>query len=104
MNYHSARGILILIGLTIFVCCAGRASAQVSLQPNQTQGYGSDKVLTLTYTQNFDCFDEPGSDRDFNGVLAQEDSLEMETPICQTAVEPLIDPTGKPLKRMRTST
>jgi hypothetical protein len=99
MNCHSARSIRLLIGLTIFLWCAGRASAQVSLQPNQTQGYGSDKVLTFTYMQNFDCLDEPGSDLDFNGVLAQEDSLEMETPICQTAVEPSIDPTGKPLKK-----
>src|SRR5258708_15112012 len=73
--------------------------AQSSLAPNQTLGFGNNKLLTFTYGQNFDCVDQPTEDLDFNGILMQSDPGEFQTPICQAATEPTIDPTGGPIKK-----
>jgi hypothetical protein len=72
------------------------ASAQEpgKLQPNQTEGYGAGGVLKFTYTQSFDCIDQPNDDLDFNGVKAQSDPNEMQTPICQAGLDPTINPPG----------
>lgn len=75
---------------------AGSASAQ--LAPNQTNGFGHGRLVTFTYLQNFDCVDEPTLDLDFNGVKAQSDPNEMQTPICQAITEPSADPAGGALK------
>jgi len=71
----------------------GNASAQ--LAPNQTHGFGHDRLVTFTYLQNFDCVDQPTMDLDFNGKPAQSDPNEMQTPICQVVTEPTEDPTGR---------
>lgn len=73
-------------------------SAQVTLAPNQTHGFGNGQLITFTYLQNFDCVDQPLLDLDFNGVKAQSDPNEMQTPICQVVTEPTQDPTGGDLK------
>jgi len=75
---------------------AGNAWAQ--LAPNQTEGFGNGRVVTFTYLQNFDCVDQPILDLDFNGVMAQSDPNEMQTPICQAVTEPSQDPTGGNIK------
>jgi hypothetical protein len=72
-------------------------SAQ-QLAPNQTQGFGNNRLITLTYLQNFDCVDQPTLDLDFNGMLAQSDPNEMQTPICQPITEPTQDPAGGDIK------
>jgi len=87
--------------LTIAACvcvalAAGNASAQ--LAPNQTNSFGNSRLVTFTYLQNFDCVDEPAMDLDFNGVAAESDPNEMQTPICQAVTEPGHDPTGGDLK------
>lgn len=64
------------------------------LGPNQTRGFGNDRLVTFTYLQNFDCVDQPTLDLDFNHVSAQSDPNEMQTPICQPITEPTQDPTG----------
>ncbi len=69
-----------------------------SLAPNQTNGFGNGVMVTLTYLQNFDCVDQPTLDLDFNGVKAQSDPNEMQTPICQPITEPTQDPTGGGIK------
>lgn len=79
--------------LTAFLAVGG-AYAQ-SLQPNQTQGFAHGKLVTFTYQQNFACVDQPKDDLDYNGVLAQSDSGEFQTPICQAGIQPTIDPTGE---------
>ena len=56
----------------------GSASAQ--LGSNQTNGFGNGGVVTFTYLQNFDCVDQPTMDLDFNGIMAQSDPNEMQTP------------------------
>ena len=69
-----------------------------TLAPNQTNGFGNNRLLTFTYLQNFDCVDQPTLDLDFNGVMAQSDPNEMQTPICQPITEPTQDPTGGDIK------
>ncbi|HKX00089.1 MAG TPA: hypothetical protein VJN43_20275 [Bryobacteraceae bacterium] len=68
------------------------------LAANQTQGFGNGRLVTFTYLQNFDCVDQPTMDLDFNGVTAQSDPNEMQTPICQAVTEPTQDPAGGDLK------
>src|SRR6266446_5215801 len=75
---------------------AGNAVAQ--LAPNQTNGFGNRGLVTFTYLQNFDCLDEPTMDLDFNGIEAQSDPNEMQTPICQVVTEPSQDPTCRSLE------
>ncbi len=73
-------------------------SAAAQLNANQTQGFGNGRLITFTYLQNFDCVDQPTLDLDFNGILAQSDPSEMQTPICQAVTEPTQDPTGGDIK------
>jgi hypothetical protein len=72
--------------------------AVAQLAPNQTNGFGHGSTVTFTYLQNFDCVDEPKLDLDFNGIPAQSDPNEMQTPICQPITEPSADPSGGDLK------
>lgn len=82
--------------------CAGMAlpgaNAWAQLAPDQTNGFGNGRLVTFTYLQNFDCVDQPTLDLDFNGIAAQSDPNEMQTPICQAVTEPTQDPTGGDLK------
>jgi hypothetical protein len=55
-------------------------------------------LVTFTYLQNFDCVDQPKLDLDFNGIKAQSDPNEMQTPICQVVTEPTADPAGGDIK------
>src|SRR5262249_39781706 len=64
----------------------------------QTHGFGNNRLVTFTYLQNFDCVDEPTMDLNFNGIKAQSDPQEMQTPICQVITEPTADPTGGEIK------
>jgi len=86
-----ATGICAAMGLL-----AGNAWAQ--LAPNQTEGFGNGRLITFTYLQNFDCVDQPTLDLNFNGVMAQSDPNEMQTPICQVVTEPTQDPAGGDIK------
>ena len=78
--------------LAVVATIAGGASAQS--KPNQTFGFGEGKLLTFTYSQNFDCIDQPSSDLNFNGIPAENDPAEMQTPICQVGTQPTINPPG----------
>lgn len=75
------------------IFATGAASGQ-SLQPNQTYGFSGGKVVLFTYLQSFDCVDQAKDDLNHNGVLAQSDPGEFQTPICQAATQPTMDPTG----------
>ena len=79
--------------MTFAVC-----SALAQLAPNQTHGFGNNRVITFTYLQNFDCIAQQTSDLDFNKTLAQSDPNEMQIPICQVIKEPTQDPTGGDIK------
>jgi hypothetical protein len=80
--------------LLLAVVAAVSAVASAQSKPNQTFGYGDGKVLTFTYNENFTCIDQPGSDLNFNGIPAESDPAEMQTPICQVGTEPTINPNG----------
>src|SRR5215813_7594292 len=76
----------------------GTSLAMAQLAPNQTNGFGNNRLVTFTYLQNFDCVDQPTLDLDFNNVKAQSDPNEMQTPICQAVTEPTQDPSGGDIK------
>jgi hypothetical protein len=85
---------------TILAACLGSTTALVqnanaqSLQPNQTLGYGADELLIFTYTQSFDCVDQPKDDLNHNGIAAETDPSEFQIPICQAGIQPTVDPAG----------
>lgn len=76
------------------VLISGTLFAQ-ALKPNQTEGYGDDKLLKFTYTQSFDCIDQPSDDLNYNNVPAASDPAEFQIPICQVGTNPTINPPGK---------
>ena len=83
----------------VCICIALLAAlASAQLAPNQTHGFGNNRLITFTYLQNFDCVDQPALDLDFNKLMAQSDPNEMQTPICQAVTEPTQDPTGGDIK------
>lgn len=86
-----------LLTLTAAALFVFSAAAQ-QLAPNQTHGFGNNRLVTFTYTQNFDCVDQPTFDLDFNGIRAESDPNEMQNPICQPITEPTQDPTGGDIK------
>ncbi len=67
---------------------------------NTTPGFAKGKAETFTYTENFDCTDEPTFDLNFNSIPAAIDPSEMQVPICQIGGtnQPTIDPTGAKIK------
>ena len=81
---------------TIVLIVSTNTSAQ--LAKNQTNGFGNNRLVTFTYLQNFDCVDQPTLDLDFNGIQAQSDPNEMQTPICQAVTESTQDPSGADIK------
>jgi hypothetical protein len=85
--------VTVLAGMALFA-----SEARAQLAPNQTNGFGNGRLLTFTYLQNFDCVDQPLLDLNFNGIEAQSDPNEMQTPICQAVTEPSEDPTGRDIK------
>jgi len=90
MNISVSRPLLML---AVVASIAITASAQTK-KPNTTLGYGDGQVLNFTYTQNFDCIDQPTSDLNFNGIIAANDPGEMQIPICQVGTQPTINPPG----------
>lgn len=89
------------MGLVLAASMSGlfAMAASSTLAPNQTQGFGNNRLVTFSYLQNFDCVDQPTMDLDFNGKPAQSDPAEMQTPICQVVTEPTADPSGGDLKQ-----
>ena len=88
-------------GRTLAACACltiATGSGLAQLAPNQTNGFGNGRLVTFTYLQNFDCVTQPMMDLDRNGIKAQSDPNEMQTPICQVVTEPTADPAGGDLK------
>lgn len=81
--------------LCLALSTASYSFAQTAdLRPNQTAGFGAGRLLRFTYTQNFDCVEQPLNDLNFNGKPAQKDSVELQIPICQAGFNPTINPPG----------
>jgi hypothetical protein len=73
---------------------AENGPADIHLLPNQTFGFGGDQLLRFTYDQSFSCVDQPRDDRNYNGIKAESDPDEFQTPICQVGAESVLAPTG----------
>jgi hypothetical protein len=97
-QFHHRTPSRAAVTLTALCLALAAVSASAQLANNQTNGFGNNRLVTFTYLQNFDCVDQPTMDLDFNGVLAQSDPNEMQTPICQPVTEPTQDPTGGNIK------
>lgn len=85
------------VALALAGCGGSAHSASVqpsTLQANQTMGFSNGGLAKFTYTQNYDCVDQPKDDLDYNGTTAGADSGELQIPICQAGTMSSIDPTG----------
>jgi hypothetical protein len=91
----AAAGFALLAGTATAIAQQTDTQPAAALKQNQTQGYGAGKVLTFTYTQNFDCVDQPKDDLNFNKVQADADPAETQAPICQAGTNTTINPPGK---------
>jgi hypothetical protein len=96
LSRRSAGGVGCFMLIAAMLATVPSASAQ--LAPNQTNGFGNNRVVTFTYLQSFDCVDQPTMDLDFNKIKAQSDPNEMQIPICQPVTEPTQDPAGGDIK------
>ncbi len=84
-----ALSMLLVVGAGAAV---GRPNVQIAA--NQTDAFGEGQVIVFTYSQSFDCVDEPANDLDHNGVKSQADPIEVNGPHCVAADSPTIDPAG----------
>lgn len=89
----------VLLGAVIASAFAFTGAYGQMLRPNQTEGFSNGKLVKFTYLQNFDCVDQPLDDLDYNGMTAQSDSGEFQTPICQAGMQPSVGPTGENAKK-----
>jgi hypothetical protein len=94
MKSPVSRLIVVFAVALMSVAAFAQGTNSLSLKPNQTFGYGANQVLLFTYSQSFDCVDQPLDDLNFNGIPAQSDPSEFQVPICQAGIQPSIDPTG----------
>ena len=65
------------------------------LAPNQTFGYGADKLLVFQYRQQFDCVVGPHSDLNSIGKPADEAPEQFKSPECAIGFTSPIAPSGK---------
>ena len=98
MSHSQKSSTALFAAALLMVFGLGSGSARAQLAPNQTNGFGNGNLVTFTYLQNFDCVDQPTLDLDFNGMPAESDPNEMQTPICQPITEPTQDPSGGDIK------
>ena len=95
---RSTCNVLITVLVATFALGGYAFSQTPDLAPNQTNGFGNNRLVTFTYLQSFDCVDQPTMDLDFNSGLAQSDPNEMQVPICQPITEPTQDPAGNDIR------
>ncbi len=92
---YSTLSRLTLLSAVALVAAGAVAQEAATLKANQTFGYGADKLLTFTYTQNFDCVEQPKNDLNHNGIPAQSNPGELQVPICVVGSQPSINPPGQ---------
>lgn len=97
---HSIPSLCLAITLAVTV---SSAQEPTKLAPNQTEGFGAGKLLRFTYTENFDCVDQPNDDLNFNKKKADRDPNEMQIPICQAGIDPTINPPGQKGRASKTT-
>src|SRR5580658_8880402 len=85
------------------IAATAPAQQPTAIKPNQTQGFGAGKLLTFTYTQSFDCIDQPLDDLNFDKIKAENEPAEFQVPICQAGNDPTINPPGQTGKASKTT-
>ena len=66
-RYSDAAVGLMALGL---MSLTGVPAQAAGLQVNETEGFGADQFVVLTYLQNFSCIHEPFDDLDHNNKVA----------------------------------
>lgn len=94
MKAQVCRPMLLAAITLVSLAAFGQNNTSPALKANQTLGYGANQLVLFTYTQSFDCVDQPTDDLNFNGVAAQSDPAEFQIPICQVGLQPTVDPAG----------
>jgi hypothetical protein len=84
--------VFLFLGIVALEALTTPAAAQIL--PNQTVAFGGDQLLLFSYLQSYQCVDQNFDDLNFNGILAQSDPSEFQTPICQVGHQSSVDPTG----------
>ncbi len=104
MNIRLARLCAVVLTIVGLGGITAMAQNRVANQPsatskpiaiNQTLGFGADKRLVFTYTQQFACVVEPFDDRNYIGHPAAVDPFQFNHPQCQIGAPSKIDPVGK---------
>ena len=91
----------VLYGVTASASTSATATPSRPIRADQTDGYADGRLLTFTYGQQYDCVHEPGDDRDGDGIPADRDPDEFQTPVCEVGfgtkvgLDPAGDPTSK---------
>ena len=65
MNWsHRVKATACRLAFIVLLCSGAMLFSQTDsqLKPNQTFGYGENKIVKFSYTQSFDCVDEPLDD------------------------------------------
>jgi len=99
---RTAKTTVFRSALLLLLCCSAMPSFSqtasqtndATLKPNQTFGYGANQIVKFTYTQSFDCVDQPHDNLNFNGKQAESDPWEFQIPICQVGINPTVYPSG----------
>ena len=88
----------VMYGVTASASTSATATPSRPIRADQTDGYGDGKLVTFTYGQQYQCVHEPGDDRNGNGIPADRDPAEFQTPICEVGFGTKIglDPAGAP--------
>jgi len=95
MKISVSRSMLLLAVVALITLTVFAQTPSTQTRPNSTFGYGAGQLLSFTYTENFDCIDQPNDDLNFNGIIAANDPGEMQIPICQVGIQPGINPPGQ---------
>jgi hypothetical protein len=107
-----AQRFLLTVGLLVAVAGAALAQSEATsstlatptatptpfVATNVTPAFGNDQLLTFTYKLQFDCVHQPFDDLNFNGILAESDTEEYQSNICQVGDNPTFVPGGFPNK------
>lgn len=69
----------------------------VALRPNQTLGFGANRLLLFTYQMQFMCVVQAHDDRNYTNLIAARSPAQFNFPQCQVGAPSKIDPTGEQL-------
>jgi hypothetical protein len=97
-----ALGRALVLALTASLVAATLAAAGTGptrpIRPDQTDGFGNDRVVVFTYGRNYDCVTMPTDDNDNDGIPAATDPDEFQRPHCVVGRSSAVDPNLRPVE------